>query len=69
MGWWNYQSDFSKLSYLMDEGDGKTRVRLCGYPIDATEEERKMFASAQQGMQEGFAGTFSELDAYLAKCQ
>ena len=28
-----------------------------------------MFDSARQGMQQGFAGTFAKLDAYLARLQ
>jgi len=38
-----------------------------GGPINATEEERKAFEAGLDGMQKGFAGTFAQLDKYLAE--
>jgi uncharacterized protein YndB with AHSA1/START domain len=49
------------------EQDGKTTVTLRGGPINATEEERKTFASMFDSMRQGFGGTFDQLAAYLAK--
>lgn len=49
------------------ENEGKTTVTLRGGPINATEEEMKMFDSMHESMQQGFAGTFGQLDEYLAR--
>ncbi len=51
------------------EQDGKTTVTLRGGPINATDEERETFWSAQQSVRQGFAGTFDQLAAYLAEDQ
>lgn len=51
----------------LTEADGKTTVTLRGGPINATEEERDTFWKAQQSVRQGFAGTFDQLDAYLAE--
>ncbi|MFC5451545.1 SRPBCC family protein [Paenibacillus aestuarii] len=48
------------------EQDGKTILTLTGGPINATEEEVQFFAAMQESMQQGFAGTFNQLEAYLA---
>jgi uncharacterized protein YndB with AHSA1/START domain len=56
---------FNRVSFT-DE-DGKTRVDMTGWPVDATDEEydfyEKMFAS----MKQGFTGTLDRLDEYLAE--
>jgi uncharacterized protein YndB with AHSA1/START domain len=49
------------------EHEGKTTLSMRGGPIDATEEELQFFYSMRDSMQQGFAGTFSQLDDYLAK--
>jgi uncharacterized protein YndB with AHSA1/START domain len=51
----------------LTEQAGKTTISLRGGPINATEEERKMFAGMADSMRQGFGGTFDQLDAYLAK--
>ena len=51
----------------LTEQGGTTTISLRGGPINATEEERKMFASMADSMRQGFGGTFDQLDAYLAK--
>jgi uncharacterized protein YndB with AHSA1/START domain len=51
----------------LSERGGKTTITLRGAPINATEEERKMFASMFASMQQGFTGTFDKLAEYLAK--
>lgn len=52
-----------------DLGGNKTRVTLRGGPIDPTEEERAVFESMFDSMNQGFGGTFDQLTAYLAKMQ
>ncbi len=44
----------------------KTKLTLQWSPINATEEERKTFDAAQEGMKGGWTGSFDQLDAYLA---
>ena len=50
----------------LTELGGETTLTLRGGPINASEEERAMFASNIDSMREGFAGTFDKLTAYLA---
>ena len=52
--------------FEFSEQNGKTTITLKGYPINASEEEMQMFVQATAGMQQGFAGTFSQLESYLA---
>jgi uncharacterized protein YndB with AHSA1/START domain len=49
------------------ERDGRTTLSLVGNPINATEEERTIFAGMHGSMRQGFAGTFDQLADYLAK--
>lgn len=51
------------------EAGGKTTVMLRGGPINATEQERETFWNSTESVQEGFAGTFDQLDVYLAEAQ
>lgn len=67
----------------MDEGtggagderakDGKARVKttltLRWEPYEATQEEIDTFNAGRAGMDQGWAGTFAQLEAYLAKKQ
>ena len=48
------------------EQDGKTVLTLRGQPLNATDEERATFLDMFASMQQGFAGTFDQLEAYLA---
>jgi uncharacterized protein YndB with AHSA1/START domain len=48
------------------EQGGKTTVALRGGPINATKEERAIFAENTASMQQGYGGSFEKLDAYLA---
>ncbi|TXK83831.1 SRPBCC domain-containing protein [Paenibacillus sp. N3.4] len=48
------------------EQDGKTTITLRGGPINATEEERAAFRGMKDSMNQGFNGTFNQLEAYLA---
>ena len=49
------------------EESGRTTLTLHGSPINATEEERKVFAANADSMRQGFGGTFDQLTAFLAK--
>lgn len=49
------------------EEDGKTKVIVKGYPINATEEEIKFFESMHSNMQQSFIGTFENLEKYLVE--
>lgn len=48
------------------EYEGKTTLLLKGGPINATEEEMKAFEGFTSNMQQGFEGTFAQLDTYLS---
>jgi len=49
------------------EQEGKTTVLIKGSPINATEAELNFFNNMFSGMQQGFGGTFDQLEEYLAK--
>jgi uncharacterized protein YndB with AHSA1/START domain len=51
----------------LSEQDGKTTLMLQGGPIHATAEERQTFDKGMASMQQGFGGTFDQLDRYLQK--
>jgi uncharacterized protein YndB with AHSA1/START domain len=51
---------------LVDEG-GKTKVTIEWSPLHPSEEERKTFEGAHDGMKQGWTGTFDQLADYLAK--
>lgn len=54
-------------TWTFTEEDGKTTLTLHGVPLHATEEEKQNFADMHGSMQQGFGGTFDQLDAYLAR--
>ena len=51
---------------LAEEG-GKTKLTIEWLPLNPTDEERKTFDSAHDGMKQGWGGTFEQLAEYLAK--
>lgn len=51
------------------EHAGKTTLTLRWAPYNATDEERKTFDSSHAGMTQGWDGTMSQLEAYLATIQ
>ncbi len=51
----------------LTEDNGKTTVALRGGPINATAEERAFYEGMFGSMQQGFSGTFDQLDEYLVK--
>jgi uncharacterized protein YndB with AHSA1/START domain len=48
------------------ERDGKTILLMRGSPINASEVSTRIFEGGREGMRKGFAGTFPQLDEYLA---
>ncbi len=58
---------YNELTF--SEKDGKTTATLKGGPIHATEEERKTFEGGFDSMNEGFAGTFEQLEEHLLKME
>ena len=56
---------FNHLEFT--EQGGKTTITLSGHPVNATEEEVQFFSQISAGMQQGFAGTFNQLENYLSK--
>ena len=58
---------------VMAEGTGgagvKTMLTLRWEPYEATQEEIDTFNAGRAGMDQGWAGTFTQLDAYLAAKQ
>ncbi len=53
---------------LADQDD-KTLLTISGGPINATQEERQFFMQMMSGVEQGFGGTFDQLEEYLAKIQ
>lgn len=51
----------------LEERDGKTALTLSGGPINATPEEEAVYKAGYAPMQDGFKGTFDQLEAYLAE--
>lgn len=51
----------------LEEENGQTKLTLRGTPVNPSEEEIKMFESMTESMNQGFGGTFDQLDAYLEK--
>lgn len=49
----------------LEEVGGKTKLTLAGGPVNATDEELKTFREGVASMQQGFGGTFDQLDEYL----
>ncbi len=47
--------------------DGMTKITLRWSPLDATKEEQNTFDAAHDSMRGGWAGTFDQLTAYLAR--
>jgi len=49
------------------EQNGKTTITLKGSPVNATEAEMNFFTNMFSGLEQGFGGTFDQLEEYLAK--
>lgn len=58
------------LNHLaLEEKDGITTLTLQGHPINATAGEEATYNAIKENMQQGFAGTFDQLDNYLLQTQ
>jgi uncharacterized protein YndB with AHSA1/START domain len=51
---------------LAEEGN-KTKLTIEWFPVNPTDEERKTFDGAHEGMKQGWTGTADQLAEYLAK--
>jgi len=51
----------------LTESGGRTTLTIHGAPINATEEERAIYAGNFPSMRQGFGGTFDQLADYLAR--
>jgi uncharacterized protein YndB with AHSA1/START domain len=49
----------------LTEENGTTRLTLVARPINATDAQTKAFTGLRSSMQQGFGGTFEQLEAYL----
>ena len=50
---------------ILTDKDGRTTLTLQGHPINATPEQEATYDSISANMQEGFKGTFDQLERYL----
>ncbi len=50
-----------------DAPAGETKLTLRWLPIDPSEDERKTFDAARDGMRQGWSGSFDQLTMYLAQ--
>jgi uncharacterized protein YndB with AHSA1/START domain len=53
----------------LSEENGITTLTLYAEPLNATPEQEKTFAGLNASMNQGYEGTFKQLDTYLAKAQ
>ncbi len=54
-------------TFTLAEQQGRTSVTVRWVPINPTEQERKTFDAAHEGMKQGWTETFDQLVAYLGK--
>jgi uncharacterized protein YndB with AHSA1/START domain len=64
----NWPLEILNVLTLAEEG-GKTVLTLQGSPLNATEEERAVYEGMAASLQQGFEGTFQQLEEYLASRQ
>ncbi|GMK39782.1 activator of HSP90 ATPase [Paenibacillus sp. CCS19] len=50
-----------------DNNNGTTTMIIRGGPFNATEEERSFYEGMFESMEQGFGGTFDQLEQYLAE--
>jgi uncharacterized protein YndB with AHSA1/START domain len=53
-------------SITLTEHEGKTTLLIKGGPLNPTDAEQNFFTNMFSSMQQGFGGTFDQLDEYLA---
>lgn len=51
----------------LSESNGITTLTLYAEPLNATAEQEETFIKLNQSMNQGYAGTFDQLDTYLVK--
>ncbi|TKC14801.1 SRPBCC domain-containing protein [Robertmurraya kyonggiensis] len=51
----------------LTEDEGKTTLTMIVNPVSPTEEEYKTFVDSKEMAQEGYSGTYAQLDEYLTK--
>lgn len=56
-------------TWILTESAGKTTITLRGEPINGTDEEREGFRNLFSSMEQGFNGTFDQLDIHLKNIQ
>ncbi|MGL2965943.1 SRPBCC family protein [Flavobacterium sp. XGLA_31] len=56
---------YNQLTF--EEQDGSTTITLKAYPIHASDEQVKAFVDLTASMEQGFGGTFKQLETYLAQ--
>jgi uncharacterized protein YndB with AHSA1/START domain len=52
-------------TWVFTEENGKTTITLSGGPFNATEEENNFYTGMHENMNQGFKGTFDQLENYL----
>jgi len=62
----DFPLEMSNILALADE-NGKTRLTLVASPVAANGAQVAAFVGLRPSMQDGFGGTFEQLEAYLAK--
>lgn len=58
---------FNKIT--LEESDGITTLTIQGHPINATAVQIETYNSIKENMEQGFGGTFDQLEAYLEELQ
>ncbi|KQS30993.1 SRPBCC domain-containing protein [Dyadobacter sp. Leaf189] len=53
----------------LEENNGITTLTIQGHPINATPAQEETYFSIMDSMQQGFGGTFDQLEVYLAEVQ
>lgn len=51
----------------LEEENGVTTLTISGYPVGATRAQEDTYFSIMENMEQGFNGTFNQLERYLAK--
>lgn len=54
---------FNRLS--LEEADGVTTLKLAGHPVNATDGQEATYRAIMPGIEQGFEGTFAQLEKYL----
>jgi uncharacterized glyoxalase superfamily protein PhnB/uncharacterized protein YndB with AHSA1/START domain len=51
--------------FVFSENNGKTTIKMMGYPVNPNDAETSLFNLMTENVQEGFGKTFGQLDRYL----